>query len=102
RQQAMGVMALRHALAWNVRVRKAVALHDSHQGEDVRERPGGEQPAHAGADHDRMLAISVHGHAPASFQPCLRQALCWYGRPEGRFWADSPFSITDLSTARRQ
>jgi hypothetical protein len=58
------VFALRHALAWNIRDRKRVALQHRDRPKEIRQRSRGQQSAHACADHHRMLADPFHD-APA-------------------------------------
>ncbi len=68
RQQAVRVFALRHPLARNVRDRKRVALQHRDLPVKIRQRPRGQQAAHACADHDRMFADPFHD-APCPYSP---------------------------------
>ena len=68
RQQAMRMAALRHALARNIRLRKRIALQHRDDGVEIRQRPRGQQAAHAGADHNGMLTNMFHCNAPALFR----------------------------------
>jgi hypothetical protein len=58
------VFALWHAFARNIRDRKRVALQHRDLSIKIRQRPRGQQAAHARADHDRVLADPFHD-APA-------------------------------------
>jgi len=83
RQQAMRVAALRHALARNIQPRKRIAFQHRDDGVEIRQCAGCQHAAHAGADHDRMLANVFHRPAPALFHP-HPQGLRWYGAMIGR------------------
>ena len=86
RQQAMRMAALRHALARNVRQRKRVALQHRDHGIEIRQRPRGEQAAHARADHNRMLANVFHGDAPAHGLTCIRRVPAGTEEASCRLW----------------
>ena len=77
-QQAMRMAALRHALARNIRLRKRIALQHGDDGVEIRQRTRGQQTAHAGADHNRMLTNMFHRNTPALFR-LPPQGLRWYG-----------------------
>jgi len=68
----MCVTPLRHALARNIGERKHIALQHGDLLEKIRQRPRGQQAAHAGADHNRMFANLSHDDAPA----CVAASLC--------------------------
>jgi hypothetical protein len=59
-EQQVQVPALRHALAGLRPVRERVALEDRDPLVRPVQRPGGQQPAHARADHDRVAADLPH------------------------------------------
>ena len=60
RQQRVGVAALRHRPAALKAGRQGVAIHDGHPLVGLRERPGGQQPGHAAADHHGVLTDPSH------------------------------------------
>src|ERR1700682_1845311 len=64
RQQPVRVAPLRHALAGDVGERKQVALQQRDGTKKIRQRPRGQQAAHARPDHNRMLADLLHDDAP--------------------------------------
>src|ERR1700744_4852908 len=56
RKEPMGMTTLWHALARRVCCRKRIAFEQGDCGIEIRQHAGGQEPTHAGADHDRMLA----------------------------------------------
>jgi len=61
RQQAVGMASLRHAFSRHVLGWKTIALQDRDLVEEIRKRSRCQQAAHAGADHNCMLADPAHG-----------------------------------------
>ena len=59
-EQGVEVVALRHAGAVDGMVGDAVALDDRHPLEVARQRRGGEQAGHAGAEHDGVVVVPWH------------------------------------------
>src|SRR5581483_6059863 len=80
RQQAMGVPSLRYALARQVGGGKRVPLQHRDVSIELRQRAGGEQAAHAGTDHDGMLAEPRHETAPALGTPIIGAGSYGFGR----------------------
>ena len=70
--------ALRHALARNIGLRKRIALQHGDDGIEIRQRTRGQEAAHAGADHNRMLTNMFHRNAPALFA-CSPQVFAGTG-----------------------
>jgi hypothetical protein len=64
RQQAVRVVALRHAFARHIRERENVTLQQRDSLEIIRQRSGGQQATHAGADHNGMVSNPLHENAP--------------------------------------
>ena len=78
--------------------RETVALQHRDDGIEIRQRPRGQQAAHARADHNGMLANLFHGDAPALnvSSPASRRVPAGTGQKPDRFW---PRRLTNLSEA---
>lgn len=62
REQRVGLAGLRDPPAVHRTAREHVALDDCDAGERLGQYAGGEQPGHAGAEYDGVLADGIRGH----------------------------------------